>query len=178
VLVLKGHGTAVVGAIFSTDGSRLVTTSENGMVRVWDAPTGGEIAVLGDARLPDRPSTGEVTTIGLGGRRILHVDRGALRLWDVESGREIDRVDEGVIRATFSEDGRTYVIAPWNGEPMRICDAETGAELHQWEPLVNTVIQDACFSRDGKLLASNGPDCSVFIRDVKSGKILHRMEHE
>ena len=44
--VLNGHGGAVTAASFSADGRRIVTDSEDGAARVWDAETGDQTAVF------------------------------------------------------------------------------------------------------------------------------------
>src|ERR1022692_423535 len=43
---LRGHGNIVYTAVFSPDGRRIVTASNDNTARVWDAQTGAELAVL------------------------------------------------------------------------------------------------------------------------------------
>src|SRR5262245_44890554 len=45
-LVLKGHSGPVAAASTSPDGSRIVTASDDGTARVWDAATGTESVIL------------------------------------------------------------------------------------------------------------------------------------
>jgi len=44
LVVLRGHKSKVVSAVFSPDGKRLVTASLDGTARVWDVATGKEVA--------------------------------------------------------------------------------------------------------------------------------------
>ena len=44
--MLRGHADMVWTVVFSQDGTRIVTSSGDGMARVWDAATGVEVAVL------------------------------------------------------------------------------------------------------------------------------------
>ena len=43
IVVLRGHEQRVRSAVFSPDGARVATSSEDGTVRIWDATTGKEI---------------------------------------------------------------------------------------------------------------------------------------
>jgi WD40 repeat protein len=76
------------------DGSRMVTASDDGTARIWDAASGGEIRLL-------RGHDGEVRSASFSsdGRRIVTAseDRTA-RIWDAASGGEIMRIslDAGI----------------------------------------------------------------------------------
>ncbi len=44
--VLSGHGDRTESAVYSPDGTRIVTTSDDKTARIWDARTGAQLAVL------------------------------------------------------------------------------------------------------------------------------------
>jgi WD40 repeat protein len=46
VLTLRGHTDAVSSASFSPDGARIVTGSNDGTAKVWDAQSGAEVLTL------------------------------------------------------------------------------------------------------------------------------------
>jgi WD40 repeat protein len=52
---LSGHRGVVAGADFSGDGSRVVTAGADRTIRVWDARTGDQLAVL--AQVPGQPTS-------------------------------------------------------------------------------------------------------------------------
>ena len=45
-MILRGHTREVSSAAFSPDGSRIVTASQDGTARIWDAASGKEMAIL------------------------------------------------------------------------------------------------------------------------------------
>ncbi len=102
---LEGH-TSFVGALaFTPDGSRLASGSGDG-VRLWDVATGREVRkftsylVVAIAFSPD----GRLLASGFG--------NGAIKLWNVESGREAIPIQGGhsrvVMGVAFSPDGILY----------------------------------------------------------------------
>jgi hypothetical protein len=101
LLVLSGHEAELESIGFSRDGKRLVTASKDNTSRLWDASTGKLIAVLRGTR----PMTS--AQISPDGRRILTIDREAVRLWDTASAKEIAAFESTSTRtAMFSPDGR------------------------------------------------------------------------
>jgi WD40 repeat protein len=46
LLTLKGHTRGVRSVVFSPDGKRLASASEDSLVKVWDAQTGQELLTL------------------------------------------------------------------------------------------------------------------------------------
>src|SRR5262249_22704242 len=58
VLLLKGHSSSVLSAVFSADGRRIATASADNTARIWDFESGQEVAVL-------RGHTSEVRSVAL-----------------------------------------------------------------------------------------------------------------
>ena len=108
--VLRGHTDWVNTAEFSPNGKRIVSTSSDRTIRIWDAETGRQIG---------QPM--EVLLAGVlfaefspNGKKIVsaHEDK-TIRIWDAETGRQIGKPLEGhtghVKSASFSPDGRRIV---------------------------------------------------------------------
>jgi WD40 repeat protein len=72
------HEEPVVSASFSPDGARIVTVSQGGSARVWDAVTGKALTS------PFRQAEPIVTAaFSADGERLITVDRRAVQRWDV-----------------------------------------------------------------------------------------------
>ena len=117
---LTGHTSAVRGIDLTADGSRLVTSDENGNVIVWDAASGARVNKMKNTR------TAPVTKVRFldGGRRVVCAsESGDLRIFTVSTGRlyslmggygslvrDVDVSKDGSMIAACSYDGsvRTY----------------------------------------------------------------------
>jgi WD40 repeat protein/mono/diheme cytochrome c family protein len=114
-----GHGGWVVAAVFSPDGKRVLSGSDDRTVRLWDAETGQAVKTF-------QGHEGGVKSVAFSadGRRVLSGGNDAtVRLWDLDSGKELKvfrKHTEPLVSVTFSEGGRQTlsasrdaVVLPW-----------------------------------------------------------------
>jgi WD40 repeat protein/DNA-binding SARP family transcriptional activator len=69
-LVLRGHEDEITTAVVSGDGTRVLTSSQDGSLRLWDAYSGAQLAVLqsGEGEIYDAAMSqdGKIATLGKG----------------------------------------------------------------------------------------------------------------
>ena len=121
MIVLKGHDDAVRSASFSSDGSRVVTASDDKTARIWNAATGKEITVLRGHDNGVRSAAFSPDEL----RVVTASEDKTARIWDVQTGKEIVVLrghDDLVSSAAFSPDGSRVVTASWD-KTARIWDA-------------------------------------------------------
>jgi WD40 repeat protein len=150
------HAGPVRFAAFSPDGGQVLTGSDDRAVRIWDARSG---APVGEAiQLPTRVMS---AALNADGTRILTVrdhvaasTHGATQLWDAATrrplGPELQLLGPGRYPATFSPDGRRYLMLH-DVTTVAICDAETGRRM---APLLEhkDLPTGFAFSPDGRLV--------------------------
>ena len=174
VAELRGHDETYMAADFFASSDRVLTWSDDGTARLWDARTGeqlgtyrhGEPNEFGGVWEAHVSENGLVFTSGVGD--------GTVRMWDAGSGEELWHDDRlfrsGGVGLALSTDGRfagtvasTAIV--WHAESgRRIADLDDGGE-----------ILGMVFSPDGELVATRSDDGVARVWDPETGGLLQRL---
>jgi WD40 repeat protein len=170
--VLPSHG-PVNTAVFSPDGSRVLTASNDGAARIWPLGERRAVRVLRHA--------GPVHTAVFsrdGGLVVTASQDGTARIWQTRSGRQLRTLPQHgpVTAASFSPDGTLVLTA--GGGKARLWQTATGRMLHALRhpgPVLG-----GSFSRDSRLVVTIGSDrdgsnMRARIFDVGSGRLLREL---
>jgi WD40 repeat protein len=167
--VLSGHADRVQSAVYSLDGTRIVTASQDGTTRIWDAHTGVQLAVISDSHLRFRSAAYSPD----GTRIVTTSEDKTVRIWDAHSGAPV-AVFSGrgtmPICAAYSPDGTRIVVASLD-KTARIWDARTGEEfavLHGHDNIVGY----AEYSPDATRIVTASQDKTARIWDARNGALL------
>jgi WD40 repeat protein len=179
-LALTGHsgGVGAVAAFTGRDGRvRLVSGGGDGMVRIWDADSGTQLAAW--------PS--EVSWVGAataytsrdGGVRLAtggDFGDGAVRIWGLDDGVELavwpSRGGSVGAVASFSDaEGRGRLVSGGGDGVLRIWDTESGEELAELTGHTGSVWAIAPFTveDDGVRLVSGSGDGTARVWDLDRG---------
>jgi WD40 repeat protein len=160
----------------SSDGHTIVTHSNDQTIRIWDARDGHERHRLDSGPL----SHNEPLDLSIDGR-LLVFGGNILRLWEVESGREVACYQEEARRVIFAPDGTRIaaVFSSWRSQIriFRTTDLSEVSHFMMGEGYLLDVEQIQ-FSSDGRRLAClmkeshNSIQRKIGIWDVTNGKQL------
>jgi WD40 repeat protein len=185
ILTLEGHTDGINAVKFSPDGKTALSCSLDGTIRIWDLTTGKELLNINENEKIHNKKVFNVD-FSPNGKLVLSASGGAMRLWDVSSGKLVrsfvaDRHNYSELNnfykmgACFSPKGK-YVAA---GIKTRIYmfDVETGEEIRQFTGRKYNIIS-VCFSPDGKYIYAAGPG-PIWMWEVETGeKVRQFVEYE
>lgn len=167
---LGGHKRAVKSVTFNDDGSRVLTTSGDGMAIVWNSLTGSQ-------RMAHATGTRTLLTktcavFGLGGRRVASMTP---KLIDSDAGHVVaELARQGQVTClAASPDGRVLATGVAMGT-VYLSDFATGERLKRLVGHKGSVLVMA-FNTDGSRLVTGGNDGSIRLWNVATGTMLHAL---
>jgi WD40 repeat protein len=165
--LLQGHAGAVTAVAATPDGRRIVSGSEDGLLRVWDAPSGAGLATLGDR-------SQAVTAVALShdGRIALSGgEDGRVRAWETIGDRCVpmrEKHTEKVSGVALSADAGLAASASWDGS-IAIWDLASG-ERRKTIDAQTARVTALTATPDGRLLLTAGWEGALRVWEVASGE--------
>jgi WD40 repeat protein len=172
-LCLTGHTSYVCRVVVSADGKRVLTSSDDKTLRLWDADTGEQLRVF-------EGHTGSVGGAALSpdGKYVLSGshDR-TVRLWDAATGRELRRMTghkTGALCVAFGPRGRA-LSGDFNGS-LHVWDLNTGKSAGVLTGHTHW-LSGLAYSDQAGLAATCGFDTDRSIRlwDLETGKQVRKI---
>jgi WD40 repeat protein/serine/threonine protein kinase len=160
---LVGHEESVTGVVFSPDGTKIISSSKDKTVRIWDARTGIELMVLhghadrvlGVAVSPDGNS---IASAGADA---------SVRIWNAKTGgliRKIQVPESIVTCVAFSQDSHMVACGTRNPGAVHLWKLTDGVESFQivCDP---AAVKDVMFGLDNQVLVG-------LVRGEEGGRLI------
>jgi WD40 repeat protein len=155
-------------AVYSPDGTRILTADAGGVIREWDPHTGAAARIISE-HLKDLQSA----QYSRDGARIVSAAGSTVQIWNGQTGALLAHFtgpDEGVNAAVFSSDGSRVAAASRDGS-VQVWDARSGRQMlllteHQGQ------VMSAMYSPDGRTILTSSRDSTARIWDARTGAPL------
>jgi len=168
-----GHTAPVTSVAFSPDGKYIVSGSEDTTIKLWETDTGSEVRTFIGYGYPVYSvafsSDGRYLVSGCAAGRGSYLPTGEnLRIWDVNTGKEIIRLtgQKGIYSVVFSSDGK-YVLSG-SYRIMNLWDINTGKEIMSFLGHKH-IVTSVAFSPNGRYALSASYDRTLKLWDVSTG---------
>jgi WD40 repeat protein/serine/threonine protein kinase len=160
VAVLRGHEGMLRSVVFSPDGSRVLTASEDGTARIWRADgTGEPVVLLGHDYWVTR------AVFSPDGTSVLTISSSGARVWRADGTGAPILLHEGAASAVFSPDGTRVLMTSWDGtvrvmrpdgegQPV-VFEIQSGEDM--WRMAQRGYGSGAVFSPDGTRVLTTAP---------------------
>lgn len=166
VITLLGHDGAVTNAVYSADGTRILTASTDGTARIWDSTTGELLQIFSG-------HDGAVTSANFSrdGKYVVTAgeDR-TIRLWDIRSGDHLVTFrghTNWIFSVSYSPDGRKIVSASADGT-VRAWDISSNKPIITI-PIHGGWAMSAVFSADSDKVIVGIQDGTVAVYNLYGG---------
>jgi WD40 repeat protein/tetratricopeptide (TPR) repeat protein len=163
------HADTVSSAVFSPDAKTVLTTSQDGMARMWDVATG---QLLGMPLQHGVKKIHQVLFSPDGKTVLTRHDANSIRLLDVATGEPVALAFQqlqGVRVAAFSPDGKTLLTGSTD-KTAQLWEVATGKAIGP--ALLHTgSVDQVAFSPDGKTMATGSND-GVRLWEVATSKAI------
>ena len=172
-ITLKGHSSDVNAVVFSADGQKLFTGSDDKTIKAWNLNAKQEILTL-------TGHLGWIWAIAISPDHKILASGSAdntIKLWNPVTGKEIRTLrghSAGVTSVAFNPDGKTLASGSWD-KTIKLWNPSTGKEIRTLIGHLLTVASVA-YSPDGKMLASGSWDKTIKLWDLATGKVIHTLK--
>jgi WD40 repeat protein len=185
VLSFRGHNGDVTDVAFSSDGSKLASTGDDGKLRVWDPSTGRLISSVsgdGDALGPSFGADDSLVAAAWRPPGIGTPGDGEVRVFDLSTDRAVATVRVGQPNETaLSPDGSLVAVATDYTSVDReqdgvVFDLSTGEEAFRLSaPCCSTLsFRDVSWSPDGRFVAA-GSENTTRVWDAGTEALRHTL---
>ncbi|MBN1564495.1 MAG: protein kinase [Anaerolineae bacterium] len=174
--VFVGHSSYIAQITLSPDGKQLLSSSNDGTMRLWDLINGSEIQ-----RYEGHTGVVDWVHVSADGALLMASTNSdnMIRVWDITTGEEKAalQVPYGIMATAFSPDGKRVVSTDNGDTGMILWDWQTGEQLLTWTGVAEFENDAASvkFTPDSQYIVTGMGvgDGTIRVWDVVTGELVH-----
>jgi len=154
---------------YSPDGRYIVTANFNDTV-MWDIVTGGILKTFSGHK-------DEIISICINPNAnfLATADEYVIKIWEVNTGKFIHTLDEGILSMDFSPDGEKLITGLFDNKSIKLFELNSGKLLREFS--VNSKeIFSVIITPDEKRFISGGHDNGITLWDMISGQYIRTFD--
>jgi WD40 repeat protein len=170
LFTMSHGGDAVYGAVFSADGSMVITAGGDSTVRIWNAATGAQIRELSYQRSGGRKWRYYAVAMSSHFVAAIDITGKAVHVWDAQTGAQIAELDNDAAEMAllaFSADG--HWLASSGRDEVRVFDTSTWRRA---STIVGPRVRSLNFDPAGPRLAIGTDDGVASIWEIPRGVLV------
>ncbi|HEX3765158.1 MAG TPA: hypothetical protein VHW23_40960 [Kofleriaceae bacterium] len=160
------HGDVVYSAVYSPDGTRLVTGCGDDAVRIWDTASG---ALIRELRHEGTRRRYWAVALSSDGKRVVGLDLGVAHVWDAATGAALAELRDDTPSSTpliaFSADD--HWLAMGTGNAVQVFDTQTWARVRTLDA---SEVHGLSWDPTGPRLATGSVDGSAVVWSLPGGE--------
>ncbi len=170
LVLQEQHTSTVSSAVYTPDGTILVSGSQDCTIIVRQASSGRILRVLeGHAK-----GVNEIALAPDGTTLASCSSDNTIKLWNIRSGHLLRSIPSGSEESVaFAPDGSVLVSGGQN-QAVSLWDVASGQKIRVLKGH-NEAVQSVAFSPDGKTIVSGADDHLIQVWDAQTGRLLHTL---
>ena len=169
LFAIQRHGSGANSVVLSTDGMRIVSGSDDKIVRVWDARTGESLLQL-------KGHTKAITSVAISNDRkqiVSGSDDKIVRVWDARTGENLLQLKGHTGRVTcvaISNNGKR-IVSGSSDNTVRVWDAKTGQTIRKLTGNIEGAEMVGC-NHNASVVVAAMESSIIRVWDGETGQIL------
>jgi len=166
---LVGHKGWIKDIAVTSDGQRVISSSSDGIMKIWDLASGSEIHTISGGGYADM----DAVAVTPDGQYVISSSRdNTLKVWNLtaRTSRSVPYGHEGTVNAIAVTSNSRYAVSGSSDGTIKVWDMASGKEVRTLYD--GNMVEAVAVTPDGKRIVSGSWDCALKVWSLRTGRRL------